>query len=192
MSPTKYSTSLSTTVSSQIIDLLLPKEQAEFRRGKSTMDQVVLFTQNIEDSFQNKEKAGAVFCRSDSGLTCKLLRLLSDKHMVRMIMELVRNRSFLLLLMTASKVGYAVLKAAFLRDRSWLPPFRHVYERPTSHDFQKVCLRGRSSIAALFLTLKEPGGDFKSRHDYTFNVSSDFEVKAQSHKDGDGGFHLNN
>ena len=30
------------------------------------------------------------------GLTCKLLRLLLDKHMVRMIMELVRNRSFTL------------------------------------------------------------------------------------------------
>ena len=28
------------------------------------------------------------------GLTCKLLRLLPDKHMVRMIMELVRNQSF--------------------------------------------------------------------------------------------------
>ena len=30
------------------------------------------------------------------GLTCKLLRLLPDKHMVRMIMELVRNRRFIL------------------------------------------------------------------------------------------------
>ena len=30
------------------------------------------------------------------GLTCKLLRLLPDKHMVRMIMELVRNGSFTL------------------------------------------------------------------------------------------------
>ena len=30
------------------------------------------------------------------GLICKLLRLLPDKHMVRMIMELVRNRSFTL------------------------------------------------------------------------------------------------
>ena len=30
------------------------------------------------------------------GLTCKLLRLLSNNHMVRMIMELVRNRSFTL------------------------------------------------------------------------------------------------
>ena len=31
------------------------------------------------------------------GLTCKLLGLLPDKHMVRMIMELVRNRSFTLI-----------------------------------------------------------------------------------------------
>ena len=30
------------------------------------------------------------------GLTCKLLRLLPDKHMVKMIMDLVRNRSFTL------------------------------------------------------------------------------------------------
>ena len=30
------------------------------------------------------------------GLTCKLLRLLPDKHMVHMIMELVQNRSFTL------------------------------------------------------------------------------------------------
>ena len=83
------------------IDPLLPKEQAGFRRGKSTIDQVVLLTQNIEDSLEAK-KAGAVFvdltavCDTDwhHGLTCKLLRLLPDKHMVKMIMELVRNRSF--------------------------------------------------------------------------------------------------
>ena len=42
-----------------LIDPLLPKEQAGFRRRKSTVDQVVLLTQNIEDSFE--AKAGAVF-----------------------------------------------------------------------------------------------------------------------------------
>ena len=43
-----------------LIDPLLPKEQAGFRRGKSTADQVVLLTQNIEDSFEAIKKAGAV------------------------------------------------------------------------------------------------------------------------------------
>ena len=87
-----------------LIDPLLPKEQAGFRRGKSTVDQVVLLTQNIEDSFEAKKKAGAAFIDLTAaydtvwhrGLTCKLLRLLPNKHMVRMIMELVRNRSFTL------------------------------------------------------------------------------------------------
>ena len=85
-----------------LIDPLLPKEQAGFRRGKSTVDQVVLLTQNIEDSFEAKKKTGAVFINLTAaydtvwhrGLTCKLLRLLTDKHMVKMTMELVRNRSF--------------------------------------------------------------------------------------------------
>ena len=83
---------------------LLLKEQAGFQRGKSTVDQVVLLTQNIEDSFEAKKKAGALFFNLTAaydtvwhrGLTCKLLRLLPDKHMVRMIMELVRNRRFTL------------------------------------------------------------------------------------------------
>ena len=87
-----------------LVDSLLPKEQAGFRRGKSTVDQVVLLTQNIEDSFEAKKKAGAVFVDLTAaydtvwhrGLTSKLLRLLPVKHMVRMIMELVRNRSFTL------------------------------------------------------------------------------------------------
>ena len=35
-----------------LIDPLLPKEQAGFRRGKSIVDQVVLLTHNIEDSFE--------------------------------------------------------------------------------------------------------------------------------------------
>ena len=87
-----------------IVDPLLPGKQAGFRHGKLTVDQVVLLTQNMEDSFKAKKKAGAVFVDLTAvydtvwhrGLTCKQLRLLPDKHMVRMIMELVWNRSFTL------------------------------------------------------------------------------------------------
>ena len=87
-----------------LVDPLLPKEQAGFRCGKSTIDQVVLLTQNIKDFFEAKKKASATFVDLTAaydtvwhcGLTCKLLRLLLDKHMVRMIMELIRNRSFTL------------------------------------------------------------------------------------------------
>ena len=86
-----------------LVDPLLPKEQAGFRRGKSTVDQVVLLTQNIK-AFEAKKKAGVVFVDLTAaydtvwhrGLICKLLRLLPDKHMVKMIMELLRNRSFTL------------------------------------------------------------------------------------------------
>ena len=61
-------------------------------------------TQDIEDCCEPKKKAAAVFldltAASDTvwhrGLTCKLLCLLPDRHMVCMIMELVYNRSFTL------------------------------------------------------------------------------------------------
>ena len=114
-----------------LIDPLLPKEQAGFRRRKSIVDQVVLLTQNIEDSFEAKKKASAVFVDLTAaydtvwhrGITCKLLRLLPDKHMVKMIMELVQNRNFTLTTGDSKKGGYAILKTAFLRDRSWLPSY---------------------------------------------------------------------
>ena len=44
-----------------IVDPLLPREQAGFRQGRSTIDQTVLLTQHSEDSFETKKKAGAVF-----------------------------------------------------------------------------------------------------------------------------------
>ena len=71
-----------------IIDPLLPPEQAGFRRGRSTLEQVTRMSQNIEDCFEDKKKAGAVFIDLTApydtvwhrGLACKLLRLLPDRH----------------------------------------------------------------------------------------------------------------
>ena len=72
--------------------------------GKVNWGSTVLLTQNIEDSFEAKKKAGAMFVNLTAaydilwhrGFTCKLLRLLPDKHMIWIIMERVQNRSFTL------------------------------------------------------------------------------------------------
>ena len=85
-----------------IIDPLLPREQDGFWRGRSTAGQLTFLTQEIEDSFSAKKNACDVFVDLTSaydtawhhGLTCKLLRLLRDRHMVSLIMKLVCNRSF--------------------------------------------------------------------------------------------------
>ena len=81
-----------------------PRVRAGIPSGKSIIDQVVLLLQNMKDTFEAKKKAGAVFvCLTAAydtvwhrGTTCSLLRLLQDNHLVRMMMELVRNRSFAL------------------------------------------------------------------------------------------------
>ncbi|KAJ3607349.1 hypothetical protein NHX12_024400 [Muraenolepis orangiensis] len=87
-----------------VVDSQLPREQAGFRRGRSTADQVTLLCQDIEDSFQNNEKAGVVYLDLTAaydtvwhrGLHLKLLRTIPDRHMVKFIMETLSNRSFIL------------------------------------------------------------------------------------------------
>ena len=82
---------------------------------KSITDQVILLTQNIKNSFEAKKKMVVVFVDLTAaydtvwhcGLTYKLLRLVADKHINRMIMELVQEQSFTLMPVIASKVGYA-------------------------------------------------------------------------------------
>jgi len=85
-------------------DPMFPQVQTGFRHGRSAVHQVTLLTQVIEDGFSAKKKAGAVFVRITAaydtvwhrGLTCKLLRLLPDRHMVHMMIDMVGNLSFTL------------------------------------------------------------------------------------------------
>ena len=73
--------------------------------GKVNRGSDCLLTQNFEDSFEARKKAGAMFVDLIAAydivwhrdLTYKLLRLLPDKYIVRMIMKLVQNRSFTLI-----------------------------------------------------------------------------------------------
>ena len=72
-----------------IINPLLYREQAVFRRGKFTVDEVVRLTQNIEDFLEAKKNAGALFVDLKAaydtvwhrGIICKLLRFLPDKQL---------------------------------------------------------------------------------------------------------------
>lgn len=80
----------------------LPREQAGFRRGRSTADQVTLLTQDLQDSFQANEKAGFALLDLTAaydtvwhrGLHLKPKRTIPDRHTANFIMEMLANRSF--------------------------------------------------------------------------------------------------
>ena len=84
----------------------LPHEQAGFREGRSTTDQVTLLTEDIEAGFQCKEKCGVVLIDLSAaydtvwhrGLNLKLLKVIPDKSLVNFIMNMISSRSFVLYL----------------------------------------------------------------------------------------------
>jgi len=73
------------------------RRNRRLRHGKSTVDQVTLLTQDIEDSFSAEavflDLTATYYTEWRRGLTCKLESLLSDGHRICMNMELVVNRS---------------------------------------------------------------------------------------------------
>ena len=146
-----------------LIDRLLPEEQAGFRHRKSTVDQVVLLTQNVEDSFEAKKKAGAAFVDLTAaydtvwhcGLTCKLLRLLPDKHMVRIIMELVQNRSFTLTTGNNKQSWLRRLKNGVPQGSVLAPLLFNIY----TYDFPSMI--SRKFVYAVDLILLHSSGNWK-------------------------------
>ena len=104
------------------------------------MDQTVLLTQNIEESFEAKKEAGAVLVNLTAAydtvwhreLTCKLLRLLPDKHIVQTIMELVQNRIFTLTSGDGKQSRLRRLRNGLHRDR--------LHIRSAFHYFSEVCI----------------------------------------------------
>ena len=181
-----------------IVDPFLPREQAGFRRGSSAVDQTVLLTQNIEDSFEAKKKADVVFVNLTAaygtvwhgGLTCKLLRLPPDKHMIRMIMELVRNRSFTFTIGDSKQ-------SRLRRSRNGLPQGSvltlllfniYTYNLPSMTSQKYTHADDLALLYASFSRLEGCGEHSKPRYDYTCSLSPDMEAKAQQYKNGDGDF----
>jgi len=139
-----YFCSVFTSRSSRDSSTLVPNQSSTHRSrtnkrafdtGGSTVDQqVTLLTQDIEDGFSTK-KAGAVFVDLTAAynivwhrdLTCKLLRLLPDRHMVHMIMEMVGNRSFTLTTGNSKRSRLRRLKNAIAQGSVVVPFFFNIY-----------------------------------------------------------------
>ena len=184
-----------------LINPLLPKEQAGFQCGKSTIDQVVLLTQNIKDSFEAKKKTGAVFVNLTAaydtvwhrGLTCKLLRLLPDKHMVKMIMELVQNQSFTLTTGDSKQSRLCRLKNGILQELVLAPILFNIY----TYDLPSMI--SRKFAYADDLALLHSSGNWK---DLEGTLSQDmstlsaylqtWRLKLSHTKTVTAAFHLNN
>ena len=118
-----------------VIDPKLPKEQAGFRCGKSTVDQVTLLTQDIEDSFQRGEKAGIVLLDLTAaydtvwlrGLHLKLLQMIPDRHMVGFIMEMLTNCSFTLHTSDGQHSRLRCLKIGLPKGSIFAPMLFNIY-----------------------------------------------------------------
>ena len=85
-----------------VVDPQLSCEQAGFRPRRSTVEQAVKLTEDINTAFETGKKCGAVLVDLSAayntvwhrGLTLKMLCLIRSKHMVRFVQELITNRSF--------------------------------------------------------------------------------------------------
>jgi len=106
----------------------------------------------LQSSRQAASKAGAVFVDLTAAydtvwhpdLTCNSLLLLPHRHMVRVILELVGNRSLTLTIGNNKQVT---------TSQEWRPAgirfsilsLQHLHLWLTNHRLQKVCIRRRSS-----------------------------------------------
>ena len=172
-----------------IVDPLFPQKQAVFRCGRSTTDQVTLSTERVEDTFSAQKKAGAVFvdllAAYDTvwhrGLTCKLLRTLSDRHNVSFIMELVRNRSFYLTTGNGVQSRLRRLKTASLKNQSWLSSFLTCTPMTCLSQLPESLFTQMTWPSCILQKTGSRWRELSHKHGNPIIVFTEMEAKAQYH-----------
>ena len=129
-----------------VIEPQMPLEQAGFRQGRSTVQQILKLTCEIEKNFENGYKAGAVMVDLTAaydtawhqGLTLKLLRTIPDRHLVRFIMNILSNRSFKLKTSAGQISRPRILKNGLPQGSTLSPILLNIYisDIPTTASHQ--------------------------------------------------------
>ena len=92
-----------------------------------------------------------------------------------------------------TNILYAVQKTAFLKDRSWLSSFQHLYVRPAFYDFQKFVY---ADILALLHSSKKKleglGEEFEQDMTTLSVYLQTWRLKLSHTKTVTAAFHLNN
>ena len=165
------------------------------------MDQSVLLAQNIEDSFEAKKKVGTVFvdliAAYDTvwhrGLTCKLIRILPNTHMIRIIMKLARNKSFTLTDSDSKQSRLRRLRNGLQQGSALAPPLFNIYtyDLPFMTSQKYACA---DDLALLYASRdRKAVEDTSSQNTTTLSAYLQTRrLKLSNTKTVTAGFHLNN
>jgi len=169
------------------MDPLLPREQGGFRHGRSAVDQVTLLTQDIEDSFLAKKKAGAVFidltAAYDAYTTLYAAWLDTWFAWSWRWLAIAASRSPP---ETTKEAGYDASRTASHRDLSWHPSLQHLHLWPSNHRLWKVYICWRSSNHACWWRSAGSKRVAYQGHGNCRWIPPDLEAKTQHYKDGVG------
>ena len=135
---------------------------------RSTVDQVTLLTHDIEDCFEAKETAGAVLVDLIAAynimwhrsLTLKLLRMLTDKHMVHLIVDMNSNCSYVLKTSDGQQSRLSRLKNGIPQGSVLAPLLFNIY----SHDLLDTISRKYGYADDLAILTSPPGMEDDWKH----------------------------